>query len=257
MYRSLKGIIQVAAIVGLTALILAPTAGAQRAAGAGKKPATTTEKPATTAEKPTTAAEKPATTSAPKAAAKAPVARTNKWVFGAHTVAAPGVTINGPDFDQFQISTTMGGGLGVMAGYELNKAVTAFASLDVAKQNSGEPWMEGSWGLVHGELGIRAKLTQTNQQMTPYALAAIGRRALGARIYSFDDQEYYDLSFYGMMLSFGGGIEYKVTPKVVMDGGLELGIGTMNTVNDDGDIESVRANASTSIRVRAGFVWRP
>jgi len=250
MYRSLKGIMQGAAALALAALTLAPTAGAQRAAGAGQKPATTTEKPATTAEKPTT-------TSAPKAAAKAPAGRTNKWVFGAHTVAAPGVSITGPDFDEFQISTTMGGGLGVMAGYEINKAVTAFASLDLAKQNSGENWMEGSWGLVHGELGIRAKLSQNNPQMTPYALAAVGRRALGSRIYSFDDQEYYDLSFYGMMLSFGGGLEYKLSPKVVMDGGLELGLGTMNTVNDDGDIGTVHANASTSIRVRAGIVWRP
>jgi hypothetical protein len=242
MYRSLNLMTGVVS-VGLAALTLASSAGAQRSAGAGPKPATTTEKPATT--------------SASKPAGKAPVARTNKWVFGAHTVAAPGVSITGPDFDEFQISTTMGAGLGVMAGYEINRGVTAFASLDVARQSSGENWMDGSWGLVHGELGIRAKLSQSNPQMTPYALAAVGRRALGSRIYSFDDQEYYDLSFYGMMLSFGGGLEYKLSPKMTMDGGLELGIGTMNTVNDDGDIGTVHANASTSVRVRAGLVWRP
>lgn len=64
------------------------------------------------------------TTTASKPAAKAPAAkeRRNKWVFGAHTIATPGVSITGPDFEEWPVSTTMGGGLGIMAGYELNRA---------------------------------------------------------------------------------------------------------------------------------------
>jgi hypothetical protein len=249
MYRSLNQILKGVATVVMAALTLTQTAAAQRSAGpkstgSGQQPAATAEKPATTAAKP---------------AAKAPAQqkRANKWVFGAHTIAAPGVSITGPDFQEWPVSTTMGGGLGVMAGYEINRAVTAFGSLDVARQNSGVNWMEGSFGLVHFELGVRAKLSQTNPQMTPYALAAVGRRALGSRIYDFDENESYDLSFSGMMLSFGGGLEYRLSPKVSMDGGLELGIGTLNQVNSDGDVGTVSANTSTSIRVRAGVVWRP
>ena len=254
MYRSLNLIMTGVVTLGLATLTLAPNAGAQRSTG--PKPASTTEKPATTTEKPaTTSAAKPAA----KPAAKAPAVkqRTNKWVFGAHTIAAPGVSITGPDFQEWPVSTTMGGGLGVMAGYELNRAITAFASLDVAKQNSGVNWMEGSFGLVHAELGLRAALNQNNPQMVPYASAAIGRRALGSRIYDFDEDETYDLSFSGMMLSFGGGMQYQLSPKMSLDGGLELGIGTLNQVNADGDVGTVHANTSTSIRVRAGFVWRP
>jgi len=252
MYRSLKGIMLGAATLGLSALTMASAAGAQRAAGAGQKPATTAEKPATTAEKPTT-------TSAAKPAAKAPAqkARTNKWVFGAHTVAAPGVSISGPDFGDAPLNTTLGGGLGVMAGYELNRAVTAFASLDVAKQNSGVNWMEGSFGLVHAEMGVRVELSQTNPQSVPYLLAALGRRAIGARVYSFDDDEVYDVSFTGMMLSVGGGLQYALSPKFSLDGGVEFGVGTFDHYDVDGDIGTVSANTSTSIRVRAGVVWRP
>lgn len=229
MYRSLKTIMQGAAALGLAALTLAPAVGAQR------------------------------TTTAAKPAAKAPKAkeRTNKWVFGAHTVAAPGVSISGPDFGDAPVNTTLGGGLGIMAGYELNRAVTAFGSLDVAKQNSGVPWMEGSFGLVHAELGVRVEMSQNNPQSVPYLMAALGRRAIGSRIYDFDSDETYDVSFTGTMLSFGGGLLYALSPKVSLDGGVELGIGTFDHYDVDGDIGTVSANTSTSIRVRAGVVWRP
>jgi hypothetical protein len=226
MYRSLKGII--VATITTAVAAMATEAGAQR------------------------------TTSATKAT-KAPTAkeRTNKWVFGAHTIATPGVSITGPDFEEWPFSTTMGGGLGIMAGYELNRTVTAFASLDVAKQNSGVSWMQGSFGLVHAELGVRAQLSQTNAQSKPYLMAAIGKRAIGARITDFDEDEVYDLSFSGTMLSFGGGLQYLLSPKLSLDGGVELGLGTFDHYDSDGDIGSLSANASTSIRVRAGVVWRP
>ena len=229
MYRRLREIIRNTALVGAALLVLPPALHAQR------------------------------TTTVSKPAAKAPAVkeRANKWVFGAHTIATPGVSITGPDFEEWPFSTTMGGGLGIMAGYELNRAVTAFASFDVAKQNSGVSWMEGSFGLVHAELGVRAKLSQANAQSTPYLTAAIGKRAIGARITDFDEDEVYDVAFSGTMLSFGGGLQYLLSPKLSLDGGVELGLGTFDHYDVDGDIGSVSANGSTSIRVRAGFVWRP
>jgi outer membrane protein with beta-barrel domain len=241
MYRSLNQIIKGVVTVGLAALTLAPSAGAQRSAGP-KQPATS---------------EKPATTSASKPAAKAPAAKphTNKWVFGAHTVAAPGVTVTGQDVDGTW-GTSLGGGLGVMVGYELNRAVTAFGSLDVARQGSGVDYMTGSFGLVHAEIGVRAALSKTNPQMVPYLLGAIGRRAVGARVTDLEDGEVFDMSLSGTMVTFGGGLEYKVSPKLSLDGGIEFGVGMFNHV-DDGDVYTISVNSSTSTRLRAGFVWRP
>ena len=225
MYRSLTGIIRGAVTMAVAALTLAPNAVAQRSS---------------TASKPT-----------PKAAERA-----NKWVFGAHTIAAPGVTVTGHDVEG-SWGTAMGGGLGVMVGYELNKSVSAFASLDAARQGSGVNYMTGSFGLVHAELGVRAKLSKANPQMIPYATAAIGRRAVGARVTDLEDDEIYDMSLSGTMLSFGGGLQYTLSPKLSLDGGAEFGIGAFNHVDDDGDLYTIHVNSSTSIRVRAGFIWRP
>ena len=227
MYRSLNAIMTGAVTLGLAALTLAPTAGAQR---------TTTAKPAA---------------SAPRAKE-----RTNKWVFGAHTIAAPGVSITGPDIDG-TFGTGLGGGLGIMAGYELNKAVTGYASLDVARQGSGVNWMSGSFGLVHAEIGVRANLSKANPQMQPYLQAGIGKRSLGARMTDLEDDEVHDVSLSGNMLSFGGGLQYVLSPKVSLDGGVSMAIGNFNQWEDDGDLGTIQVNSSTSIRLKAGVVWRP
>jgi hypothetical protein len=198
------------------------------------------------------------TTSVSKPAAKAPAAkeRTNKWVFGAHTIAAPGVSVTGADIEG-SWGTGMGGGIGIMAGYEINKSVVGFASFDVARQPSGVNYMTGSFGLVHAEVGIRANLSKSNPQMVPYALAAVGRRAIGARVTDLEDDEVYDMSLSGTMLSFGGGVQYKLSPKLSLDAGAELGLGALDHVDDNGDLYTISVNSSSSIRVRAGFVWRP
>lgn len=198
------------------------------------------------------------TTSVSKPVAKAPAAkeRANKWVFGAHTIAAPGVSVTGADIEG-SWGTGMGGGIGIMAGYEINKSVVGFASFDVAKQPSGVNYMTGSFGLVHAEVGIRANLSKSNPQMVPYALAAVGRRAIGARVTDLEDDEIYDMSLSGTMLSFGGGVQYKLSPKMSLDAGAELGLGALDHVDDNGDLYTISVNSSSSIRVRAGFVWRP
>jgi hypothetical protein len=221
MFRNLKGI----AIAALAAAIVAPAAGAQR----------------------TRTASKPA----PRV-----VERASKWVFGAHVVAAPGVSVTGADIEGTW-GTGMGGGLGVMAGYDINKSVTGFASLDVARQPSGVNYMTGSFGLVHAELGLRAVLSKANPQMMPYATAAVGKRAVGARVTDLEDGELYEISLSGTMLSFGGGLSYRMSPKMSFDGGVELGLGAFNHVDDDGDLYTINVNSSSSIRVRAGLIWRP
>ena len=59
------------------------------------------------------------------------------------------------------------------------------------------------------------------------------------------------------MLSFGGGLQYVLSPKFSLDGGVTMAIGNFNQLDDDGDLGTIQVNSSTSIRLRAGVVWRP
>jgi hypothetical protein len=59
------------------------------------------------------------------------------------------------------------------------------------------------------------------------------------------------------MISFGGGLQYVLSPKVSLDGGVSMAIGNFNQWEDDGDLGTIQVNSSTSIRLKAGVVWRP
>jgi hypothetical protein len=177
-------------------------------------------------------------------------------MFGVHTVAAPGVAINGPELTP-PLNTGFGTGGGVMVGYGFTPVFSAFASLDVARQPSAIEEVEGSFGLMHIQLGARANLAINNPKMVPYVSASVGRRSLGARITDPEFDEEYDVSFSGNMLGLGGGIQYFLNPTTTLEGGLELGFGAFGHVkgaNGEGDVS---VSNSTTTRLRFGVIWRP
>lgn len=182
--------------------------------------------------------------------------RTTGLIVGVHTVAAPGVAISGEDVrDDFH--TELGGGIGAMVGYEFSPRITAYASIDVAKQGSGMPDLQGSFGLLHLEIGARATLPMANRTTIPYVTAAIGRRALGAHIVDIGNDEEYDATFSGTMLAVGGGVERQLSPTMALDGGISVGVGSFSTMDIDGDEQSIAVTRSNSVRLRVGVVWRP
>ncbi|HSA56562.1 MAG TPA: hypothetical protein VLE53_12715 [Gemmatimonadaceae bacterium] len=195
------------------------------------------------------------TTRQRNAPASAADKRFTGWTFGVHTVAAPGIQIDGEDVSGFE--TKGGSGAGVMVGYGFNPMFTGFASFDVAKQGSAMNDIEGSFGLVHLEVGVRAQLPMRNAKTVPYASASIGRRALGARVYDYDFDEEYDLSLSGTMFGLGGGIKHFLSSRTALDAGLTLGFGAFNNIEDDGEKFTVNVNGSTSVRLRIGVTWHP
>lgn len=181
----------------------------------------------------------------------------SKWVFGIHTVAAPGVTVTGPDIDG-GFSTQLGMGVGVMAGYELRPNLTGFVSLDLAKQGTGpDITPAGTFGLAHYEFGARLRLQPTNATMRPYVTGTIGQRALGARVTDLDTGESITVALGGRMVSFGGGVERALSPKLALDGGAEIAFGKFDRLTWDDDTYVGQVNGSTSIRLRGGLTWRP
>jgi hypothetical protein len=184
--------------------------------------------------------------------------RTLGFMFGVHTIAAPGINISGEDIDG-TFSTNFGAGAGVMLGYGFNERFSGFISLDVAKQQTGEDvHPEGTFGLGHLELGVRANVPMTSLVNTlPYVSASVGRFAIGAHIEDEENDEDYDTSLSGAMVAVGAGFQHFLSPRMALDAGVSMSFGKFGTWTEDGDKEDLEVNRSTALRFRVGVVWRP
>jgi hypothetical protein len=184
--------------------------------------------------------------------------RTLGFMFGIHSIAAPGVNISGEDIDG-TFSTGFGAGAGVMLGYGFNERFSGFVSLDVAKQRTGEDvHPEGTFGLGHIELGVRANVPMANMENTlPYVSASVGRFAVGAHIEEEDTDEDYDTSLSGAMVALGAGFQHFFSPSMALDAGVAMSFGKFGTWTEDGDTEDLDVNRSTALRFRVGLTCRP
>lgn len=220
-----------AGVVVLAALTLTATAQAQRATG------------------------RRSSTAAARARAQADD-RMKGFVLGVHTIAAPGLSVTGDGVDG-SIQTNLGPGAGVMLGYGFNRTWSAFASLDLAKQDATGGDYHGSFGLAHFEVGARANLPYGSETNVPYVSASLGRRALGARVTDDFDGESYDLTLSGGMFALGGGIQHVLSPSLLIDGGVTLGFGRFGHFDDGDESGPLETNGNTTVRLRFGLTWRP
>jgi hypothetical protein len=182
---------------------------------------------------------------------------TRGLTLGAYALAAGGVQVTGPDING-DFSTTLGEGLGVTVGYGFNRIFSAFASLDLAKQATAQDiYPAGTYGLVHFEIGGRANIPIGSPKAIPYVSASVGNRALAARITDLDTGRQFDDAMSGTMYAFGGGLQYFLSPRLSLDGGVELGMGSFDHAKTpDGD-HQIQVNSSSTSRLRFGVNWHP
>ena len=182
--------------------------------------------------------------------------RMRGFMLGVHSIGAPGLTLSGGEIDG-EFITKFGAGAGATVGYGFNRVFSAFASLDVAKQNTAtdvEP--AGSWGLSHFEVGARANIPLGTSSTVPYLSASVGRRAMAARSTN-EYGEQFDSEITGPMIGLGGGIEHFFSQSMALDAGIGVGYGKFNNVKFGEEEYDPKANATTSIRLRLGVNWRP
>ena len=182
--------------------------------------------------------------------------RMRGFMLGVHSIAAPGLTLTGEEIGG-SFTTKFGAGAGVTVGYGITRLFSAFASLDVAKQNTA-PDVEpaGSWGLSHFEVGGRANIPLGASSTVPYISASVGRRAMAARTTN-EDGEQFDSAVTGPMIGLGGGIEHFFSRSMALDAGIGIGYGKFTTVRFGEEEYDPKADATTSIRLRLGVNWRP
>jgi hypothetical protein len=182
--------------------------------------------------------------------------RRTGFMLGVHSVAIPGLAIGGGADQNGEFNTTFGGGAGVTVGYGVSRLFTVFTSMELAKQKTAPTdTPEGSWGLVHLELGARANLP-LGASTTPYVTASYGARALAAKATS-EEGETFDASISGKYLSAGAGIERAISRSMSLDGGVDVGLGKFSHFKTGSDEWDASVNSTRVIRMRLGITWRP
>jgi opacity protein-like surface antigen len=182
--------------------------------------------------------------------------RTKGFVLGVHSIAAPGVSITGEDVDG-EFETNFGMGAGVMLGYGFTESLTAYASLDIAKQRFGNTDYDAAFGLGHIEAGLRANVPLGTPSTLPYLSASFGRRALGARVYDTVQERGYDMTLSGTSFGLGGGVEHFFSPTMALDLGVSANFGKFDHYEADGEKDAADVNGARTIRMRVGVNWRP
>ena len=176
---------------------------------------------------------------------------------GVYTFVAPGLSVSGPDVDGV-FSTSFGQGLGVSADYGFNDTFSGFASVDLARQSSTPGSVpNGTYGLAHIELGVRANFHVSDPKLVPYLSAGVGRRALAASATDPETGEQFDAGMSGEMMAIGGGIKRYLSPTLALDAGLEVAYGSFGHWTDNGDVMDAQVSGTMTTRLRAGIVWHP
>ena len=182
--------------------------------------------------------------------------RPSGFMLGVRTVGALGLKMDMEESPS-TYDTKFGTGAGVMVGYGVNATFSAFASLDLAKQNTApNEAVQGSWGLADFALGARANLPFGGARTVPYALASFGKRALAARATDEDGQT-SDATISGTAITVGGGIEHAISRTMWLDGGVDVGYGKLDHLKEDADQWTQKVSATKSLRLRLGITWRP
>jgi len=179
-----------------------------------------------------------------------------RWVINGHSVAALGATVSDGVVEE-DLKTSTGLGAGVQVGYLVTPRLTAYAGLDIAKQGSAIEGVTGTFGLTHLEAGARLSFPNRGKTL-PYLGMWVGRRSLSTTLEDFATGQQLDLSVSGLAAGVSGGVQYYVSPKLALDGGVSVGMGKFGHVKADGrqdDIPGVKNTMTT--RLQFGANWYP
>lgn len=185
-----------------------------------------------------------------------PVRQPSRWVINGHSVAGLGTTVGSADGVGLQLKTSSGLGGGVAVGYMITHRLMAYAGYEVIKQGIDVVGLNGDFGLKHLEAGARMSFPVRNSRMLPYLGGWVGRRSLTSTLEDFDTGQQADYSLSGLAAGVSGGVQYFVSPKLSLDGGLSLGLGKFGNERIDGrDTHAPSVSSSTTTRLQFGASW--
>ena len=185
------------------------------------------------------------------------VRQPSRFVINGHTTAALGSTVS-DGAQEGDLKTSMGLGGGVQVGYMITPRLTAYAGLDLAKLGSDITGVDGNFGLTHLEAGAHLSFPTHGSKAMPYVGAWVARRKLSTTLVDLATGQQLPLSVSSLGGGVTGGLQYFVSPKLALDGGVSVGIGKMGHLKangNQGDIPGIKNTTTT--RLQFGANWYP
>jgi opacity protein-like surface antigen len=151
-----------------------------------------------------------------------------------------------------------GGGLGLRAGYGVNRIITLFLNIDGTAIEVDDPANpSGDWQMAHFDLGARFHFANTLRRWVPYLEAAISGRAVSLDDARLGSEQVGKLTFSGSALTIGGGLSIYLKEALALDIELLGSGGTFNQI-DVGAISVSNLDLdATSGRFKVGLIWWP
>jgi hypothetical protein len=170
-----------------------------------------------------------------------------------------GLSLNGSSirFDDASSSIESGGGLSAQIGWGFTRNFALLLDVSGAAIRSDD----GDYGLGHAEISGRWHFASPTRALVPFLEVGFAERAVVQ-----NDVVYYDdfgnslagdFSLLGSGVSFGGGLQYHVSPTMALGGSLKWTVGSFSTVKlDNVSVDGLDISATTA-RVNLGFIWYP
>ena len=145
-----------------------------------------------------------------------------------------------------------GGGAGAMIGYGVSPKVLIFLQVDAAEVDlDADQDLQGSYGLVHSDLGVRYTFANPDRAFVPYLAGAFTGLFAGAEVLGLD------VSVRGGGIRLGGGFGYYFVRQLALDVGLSFNFGSFTSVKVEDlerDLDDTKANTT---RFEVGLSWYP
>jgi len=174
---------------------------------------------------------------------------TRGWMLGAY-LQGGSLTVDGHD-------PSGGGGLGIRAGYGVNRHFTPYIEADAIQFDVANTDLGGDWGMTHLDFGVRYSFANSLRRWVPFLETALGVRAVIVNDGTVNGNDVGRVTFSGGAFSLGGGVSYYVKQHVAIETLIKFTGGTFENVNvGDVTVGNLDIKAQ-STRLKIGVAWWP
>lgn len=184
---------------------------------------------------------------------------TKGWVFGLRGFYVPPVSASGEgQFDDIEIETTWGSGLGVLIGYGYTQSLLFYGQVDQSVHDPDNAQIAGGITLYHFDFGARYHLRLRDPRFVPYAALAFGGKQLYTK--RFIDPETATATratINALSVVPGGGIQIFLSENFAFDANAAVSIGSFRRISILGTRQRMESNGAVTARISVGVNWYP